>query len=294
MKRMVFCFLVIVAVSGSIASASDTIPLEVTHTTYVDALRIRETPRIDGKQIGLIKKGEKVTKIDEICFFYGHHDVNIGGLDYLDAWAKVRTESGIEGYAFAPYMMHEIKYKNFLIQVFENKILIYDNNQIIFNNKIAMKYENHWRHQIFSGGLSAILVKETDCIVINIEKYHSSLESGILFLNEKTKKILYYETDFQTFGFFGFSESKKYLGFLAGGGVIIIFSVEKNDVVFECYSHYIINKWDSNRLELWLSRGNEVKGKPILDKDSYYIEKVYWEDEKLTPTGEYLTGHSQN
>jgi len=285
----IFIILIVIFINILFNCFAEPIQLEVTHTTYADVARIRETPDINGKQIGTIKKGERI----ELTYVLSENrtEVEINGIKYNAFWAQVKTENGVEGYVYLPLLMDELNYGNIKIQVFFDKFIIFKNNKLF----VEQNFSEILTSQSYPNSLYAMYVPESNCIIGFAGSRLPDDITELIIINISNDNVVFFEEYTNlSFSCHGVSKSGKYISFDSGDYAfhrpLQIFSVEKNKFVYDGNPYRA--EWDGDRMEMYFDCGWVVPGKPELEhsNDRYYIEKVYWEDEEFTPTGEYEIG----
>lgn len=103
----------------------------------LDKVRVRDQAGLKGKEIKLIKKGEKVTFLGEISDFTDK--IKLRGIQYDDPWLKVKTSSGKEGWIYGA----AVKFKSNDAGTDLKNMLITKRLEKFFGSKIVSQIEEY-------------------------------------------------------------------------------------------------------------------------------------------------------
>jgi len=261
-------------------------------TTYVDVLRIRNNPSLDGEIIGSIKRGE-IVKVISIETNLPETEVTINGNDLLGYWASIEKSDKTTGYVFKPLLTDFIQYENILIIHDYDSVVVYKDLKEI--NQLTPKTE--WNGEKYSEVVSILFQGNKYPFFVAQKRYIIFLPStnshpyvhGIFIYDPIDNKI--YNIDCMIEGqFHGFSSSEKFMifsfGFISAPRGTILYSFKSNEILFRG-SVYKISDWKGDSIEFYLkSEDYKVTKRPKLDRGNY-IDKYIFDNGIIKATDEY-------
>jgi hypothetical protein len=182
-----------------------------TFISWVDALRVRETPSLDGRQIAILFRGDRVVYLNEESA--NIDKVNLDAGEATGSWFKVKTKKGVTGWVFSGGLSNILRLDEFEFYTQKDRLVCRDAERGKLIQTVSFKPGEHG----FANFVCGCSYERFYFISVKFSRSDDDAFSLYVFFDSSQGSLNLAKTYSEAANFVELSPNKKFALFEGGG-----------------------------------------------------------------------------